>query len=111
MEKLKRKRVAAHANIKTNKQKLTGVFRAFHSNEEPLLKWHSQRDLIKKKCPCVSVEKKAFWFLVAAAHPCLSAHMELTAFLLSGRHIPLQMQISGKMHLLLCLKSISSPRH
>lgn len=55
--------------------------------------------------------KNAFWFLVAAAHPCLSAHMELTALLLSGRDIPLQMQISGKMHLLLCLKSISLPRH
>lgn len=61
---------------------------------------------------------KALCFLVAAVHPCLLAHMKLAAFSLApasptlGTDKPLQMQISGMhLHLLLRLKSISSPRH
>lgn len=63
---------------------------------------------------------KALYFLVAAVHPYLLAHIKLAAFSLApasptlGTDKPLQMQISGMhlhLHLLLRLKSISSPRH
>lgn len=81
----------------------------------PLVKWCSQRHLIKKKGQCGNV--KALRLLVAAVHPCLLAQMNLTAFSLSpssptfGTDMPPQMQISGNMHLFFRLKSISLPGH